>query len=388
MRRFPILVCSIMLLLSYTAEGKTPSRSLVDLSKGNPANAEVKGGKFSSSGWAPTGPSDNIRWNLSQMAVAGPGYIKIALTNLNPTKQSTNVAKNQFIGLDESCNDSEKGVRVRFRMGRNYKQFKIEATAPGMTHWYERPIFPLDEAFDENKVYTFKVEWDTDTVRISLNDVEFYSQLWKVKGFCNLQIGETWYPRTQNIIGPVYKSIEYGLLDRPQSKLISASKRSSGCTQVTSKEVVNNWFDRQNSPFRAEFDVTPSNGPVDGWIGITNGQQSISTGFASIVKFTPSGLIQASRDRTFEADKPISYSTGVTYRFRVEIDPVNRTQSLFVTPSGKSEEVIGRNYKFTGSQGDVTLFNNWGSFIETGKGRLKVCNFRITKGSPATTVKR
>jgi hypothetical protein len=189
-----------------------------DLSKGKaPQAIKVEGGKFVPQGWTPVNGTDNILWRIPNGNAVTEGYVEIVMTNLNPTKQAT-VPKNQFIGLDETCD--EKGVKVRLRMGKNYQQFKIEAhdgVKSGLGSWEEPRVNPLKGPFDEKATYVFRISWNPKGFAVHLNDIEMKSFPWPPKGFCTVQIGETYATLKGAFPGPIYKSIKFvSLSGKPQ----------------------------------------------------------------------------------------------------------------------------------------------------------------------------
>jgi hypothetical protein len=180
----------------------------IDLSKGNAGTGVVTGGRFDPKGWTPMEGQDNIGWVFSNIGPVDKGYITVTMTNLNPKKQAT--SQNQFLGINEKCDGS--GVKVRIRMGKGYEQFKLElhdGVKTGLGSWDEPRIDPLTSPFDTSKIYQWKFQWDTSGLKILFNDKVTNTKPWKVKGFCNLRIGETWYPSLKAFRGPIYTKIEY-----------------------------------------------------------------------------------------------------------------------------------------------------------------------------------
>ena len=135
----------------------------------------------------------------------------------------------------------------------------------------------------------------------------------------------------------------------------------------------------QTGIFTATFQAKSSAAPTNAFIGFSNGPQSALSGLACVVRFNVSGQIDALDGNSYTADNDISYAPGQTYTFRVVIDVPNRTYSVYVTPAGSAELVLGIGYSFRTEQNAITNLNNWSAFVEPqslgGAGTLLVSNF-------------
>src|SRR5581483_2478603 len=134
-------------------------------------------------------------------------------------------------------------------------------------------------------------------------------------------------------------------------------------------------FPSHSGSFTATFDATPSIGTQSSAVGISKGAQTAFTGFANIVAFATTGIIQARNGGSY-FNSTIHYSGGVSYHFRLAINVTAHTYSIFVTPAGGSEQTIGTNFAFRNEQNTVTSLDHWGSEVSaTSSGTLQVCNF-------------
>jgi hypothetical protein len=98
-------------------------------------------------------------------------------------------------------------------------------------------------------------------------------------------------------------------------------------------------------------------------------------GFANIVAFATSGVIQA-RSGSKYVNSPVNFTGGVTYHFRLVIDVTGHTYSAFVTPAGGSELTVGTGLFFRTEQNAVTSLDHWGALVNTASsGTLQVCSF-------------
>src|SRR5262249_18099320 len=124
----------------------------------------------------------------------------------------------------------------------------------------------------------------------------------------------------------------------------------------------NTAFLTQNGTFTAIFDATPSASPINGVMALSNGVQTAYTGFATLVRFNPSGNIDARNAGVYTAASVIPYSGGNTYHFRVVINVPAHTYSIFVTPPGGTELTVGTNFAFRTEQNTVTSLDHFGVF--------------------------
>ena len=148
------------------------------------------------------------------------------------------------------------------------------------------------------------------------------------------------------------------------------------CTTATANGVWNNTaFPSHTGSFTATFDATPSISGQSSAVGISKGAQTAFTGFANIVAFATTGIIQARNGGSY-FNSSISYSGGTSDHFHLAINVTAHTYSVFVTPAGGSEQTVGTNFAFRTEQNTVTSLDHWGAFVNsTSSGTLKVCNF-------------
>jgi len=134
----------------------------------------------------------------------------------------------------------------------------------------------------------------------------------------------------------------------------------------------------QTTTFTAVFDATPSASPTNSVVAISKGAQTAYTGFATLVRFSPSGNIDARNGGAFAAASIIPYVAGKTYHFRVVVNVPSRTYSIFVTPPGSTERLVGTNFAFRTEQNTVTSLNSWGVHVDpSGTGTTTACNFGL-----------
>jgi hypothetical protein len=128
--------------------------------------------------------------------------------------------------------------------------------------------------------------------------------------------------------------------------------------------------------FTAQFDVTPSAANIDGVIGLAPGTVTAYTDLAAIVRFNNAGMIDARNGGGYSALAPIPYVAGTTYRVRMPVNVATHTYSVYVTPSGGSEQTVGLNYAFRSEQAAANILGTQASF--TNGGTLQICGLAIS----------
>jgi len=133
----------------------------------------------------------------------------------------------------------------------------------------------------------------------------------------------------------------------------------------------------ETGTFTATFDATPSVAPLSAGVGISQGAQSAYSGFANIVVFATSGMIQAYNGTGYQGTVPYSVA-GQPYHFRLVVNVSAHTYSIFVTPPGGTEQTVGSSFLFRSTQNTVTSLDTWGALVNTSPGgTLNVCNFAV-----------
>ena len=140
---------------------------------------------------------------------------------------------------------------------------------------------------------------------------------------------------------------------------------------------INNAFASQSSTFTAEWDATPSAANIDAVMALSNGAQTAFTGFACLTRFNLLGMIDARDGGIYHAASSISYAANTTYHFRLVVNLAAHTYSIYVTPAGGSERVVGLNYAFRNEQSTVSNLNNQGLIVDSATGSARLCNFTI-----------
>jgi hypothetical protein len=139
----------------------------------------------------------------------------------------------------------------------------------------------------------------------------------------------------------------------------------------------NSAFTAQTGTFTATFTATPSANGINTVMGLSNGPQSAYTSLAAIVRFNPSGDIDAYNGTGYSAASTIPYSGGTTYSFEFDVNVPAQTYTVYVTPQGGTKTLVGLNYAFRTS---ATTLNNLSLYAAVGTNN--VCGFTATASAP------
>jgi hypothetical protein len=147
------------------------------------------------------------------------------------------------------------------------------------------------------------------------------------------------------------------------------------CKTATNAAWTNTPVVAQTGSPTVKFNATPSGNNIDSVVGLSNGPQSIYTGLAAIVRFNPSGFIDAYNSTGYSALTSIPYTGGTKYSFWFQLNIPAQTYNVYVTPEGGQMVQIGANYAFRLS---APSLSNVTYHAEIGSDR--VCSFNLPLG--------
>ncbi len=160
------------------------------------------------------------------------------------------------------------------------------------------------------------------------------------------------------------------------SVIAAVAKGAAAASCLTSSPAWNNTsIPAQSTAFTAAYDATPNSAKMDGLTGLSDGG---ATGFSSLavaVRFNNAGMIDARNGGAYAAAMSIPYSAGLSYHFRLAVDPAAHRYSIYVTPPGKPELTLGTNFAFRTEQATRSTLNNWALYADSGS--HQVCNFAV-----------
>ncbi len=119
-------------------------------------------------------------------------------------------------------------------------------------------------------------------------------------------------------------------------------------------------FPLQTARFTATYDATPGQENMDGVVGFSFNAATGYTSLAAITRFADTGLIDVRNGAAYSADMAMPYIPGLSYHFRLVIDPTVQRYSAYVTPAGGTEVLLANDYAFRSEQSSVSSLNNWG----------------------------
>jgi hypothetical protein len=118
-------------------------------------------------------------------------------------------------------------------------------------------------------------------------------------------------------------------------------------------------FAPQSGTFTVHFDAVASTATNDATIALCRGTQSAYGGLAAIVRMNGAGRIDARDGDQYAAQSKVPYAAGVSYHFRVEVNVPAHSYSVYVTPPGGAERVIGTGLAFRDEQSAVPSLDTW-----------------------------
>jgi len=141
---------------------------------------------------------------------------------------------------------------------------------------------------------------------------------------------------------------------------------------------LNKSFTAKTASFTFKFNATPSAAASNSVVGLSKASASDYAGYACMVRFNPTGSIDARKGSAYAAATSVPYSAGVSYAFRVVVNVSAKTYSVYVTSPGGSEKTLASGYAFRTEQAAVTSIANWGAQVHPDyPGTLKISNVVI-----------
>jgi hypothetical protein len=157
---------------------------------------------------------------------------------------------------------------------------------------------------------------------------------------------------------------------------------SSTCLNSSATTWTNTSLPAQPAQFTASYDATPNQNSMDGVIGLSFNAATGYASLAAITRFAATGMIDVRNAGAYSADAAVPYSAGLTYHFRLLIDPTTKTYTVYVTPQGGTELKLATSYAFRSEQSTLSTLNNWSLYADIGS--QSVCNMTIGSGSTVT----
>jgi hypothetical protein len=163
---------------------------------------------------------------------------------------------------------------------------------------------------------------------------------------------------------------------------VHAASAPSSCLNSSPTTLTNSSFPLEAAQFTATYDATPKQNGMDGIVGFSLNAATGYTSLAAITRFASTGRIDVRNAGAYSADVAVPYKAGLTYHFRLLINPTTKTYSVYVTPPGGTELKLATKYAFRSEQSTLFTLNNWSLYADIGS--QSVCNMTIGSGSVAT----
>jgi hypothetical protein len=179
--------------------------------------------------------------------------------------------------------------------------------------------------------------------------------------------------------GATFRAVVTNSVGSATSTAATLTVKGTSCLANSTSAWTNTSFASQTGQFTATFDVTPSQSTMDGVVGFSLNTASAYSSLAVVTRFSTAGVIDVRNAGTYSAAASVPYTAGLTYHFRLLINPATETYSVYVTPPGSSELTLATNYAFRSEQSAVSSLNNWSLYSEIGS--LSLCNLAISTSS-------
>jgi hypothetical protein len=133
--------------------------------------------------------------------------------------------------------------------------------------------------------------------------------------------------------------------------------QSSVMAQEVNEDYQNYAIEPQTGVFLATFTATPTVSLVDGVLGLSKDEPDSYGDFSCKIIFNNAGFVAASNGPDFEAETALAYTGGTAHAFKVLVNILDQTYSVWVTPAGGEEVTIGENFAFSPGAGVVDSIN-------------------------------
>jgi hypothetical protein len=178
-------------------------------------------------------------------------------------------------------------------------------------------------------------------------------------------------------------------------KATQAYSGSTDCETASAETGFNNVFypqQQSTTPFQVGFNVQPRmNGEssvIDGVVGLSNGPADAFTDLGPIVRFNPSGVVDARNGASYMAENVLAYQTDWPFfHVRMLVNLGTHTYSAWANSHGFPEVVIATDYAFRTEQQAVPRLDALASRVDSTEGWMQVCEVQ-TQDSPPSGASR
>ena len=96
----------------------------------------------------------------------------------------------------------------------------------------------------------------------------------------------------------------------------------------------------------AEWRMTPSHSPMNGLVGLSEGEASYQEDLSCVVRFNPDGYIDVCNGGDYMVDDTLYYAAGTRYDVTADVNVPDGKYSITIKPKNGDEKVIAVNYDF------------------------------------------
>ena len=132
----------------------------------------------------------------------------------------------------------------------------------------------------------------------------------------------------------------------------------------------------QSGTFTAEFDIVPSMDNMNGVVGFLKGQASAYGSMSALIRFSTTGAIDVYKNGAdfYQYDNELIYTANTKYHVKADVDAVNGTYDVAVTPEGGATVQVATAYEF---RNQTTVLDGW-SIAQKESGTIRISNMTIT----------
>lgn len=114
------------------------------------------------------------------------------------------------------------------------------------------------------------------------------------------------------------------------------------------------------------IDAWPQSANLDAVVGLTHGAATTYSKLAAIVRFNPSGYVDARDGGTYRAYQSVPYRAGYQYTLWFDVDTTAGTYTAAVIYPDGSDHYVAYDYAFRTEQTGITAFDTIGQKVDSG----------------------
>lgn len=333
----------------------------------------------------PTTSSIDVSWSASSDNVAVTGY-KVYIDGSNPVTVSS--TSTTITGLSDNTTYAFT-VSAFDAAGNESSQSSGANGATSSAPDTQSPTIPTGVATGNPTTSSIDVSWSASSDNVGVTGYKVYTN-----GSNPVSVTSG----TSTTISSLSAGTTYSFTVSAYDAASNESGQSSainGTTTASSGGVTIDYTDgfynqdlgaSYSSTLTAEFDAVPSASPMDAVVSLSLDDINGYSDMATIVRFNPSGQIDARNGGTYAAASSIPYSAGVSYHFRLAIDVAAHTYSIYVTPSGSSEILVGDAFDFRSDQASISALDTWNAYVSSVGESVTVSNFSVDSQLAAPSI--